>query len=859
MGEVYSARDPRLDRVVAIKVLLDHTSLRPEARARFEREARAIASLDHPHICVVHDIGSDAGTDFIVMELLEGETLARGLERGALPLHQALRYAIEIADALDKAHRSGITHRDLKPGNVMLTKNGVKLLDFGLAKLRAEEVSGLSRVTTVAGETAEGTIVGSLQYMAPEQLEGGKVDARADIFAFGAVLYEMVTGVKAFDGKSAASIISAILRDVPKPVSVALPSAPTPLARLIATCLEKAPDDRWQNARDLHRELKWIATAGPESATTSSVSARTGMRSAIPLAVAALLTGALTGAVGFWLFAPRDAPPAPEVVRFREPAPAEASIRTPRSPVALSSDGGRIAFVSGDSDGPSQLYVRDVKSLEPLALAGTDGAYSPFFSPDNRWLGFFANNKLKRVSASGGTAIDLCDASLAVGAHWAADDTIYFAPDVRSGLRKVRAGGGRCEDLTRVDRSSELSHRWPQLLPGGRALLFNAVTGGGWDNFSLKVLVLQSGEIREVVPGARNGRYVRSGHIVYSRAGRLMAAPFDLDALVATGPSVALPELVTEGFEGALFDVSDSGSLAYVPAHPDAYRRRLVWVSRTGSIEPLPLPPRGYLRARISDDGRRAAIDISEATSTVSIYDFSRSRLAELTATGFGATWTHDSTGAIYASGVGRSLVTRAVDGSGAEKVVQSGVEAVPGSVTPDGKWLVYHGIDPATGPDIWRVPLDGTQQPSPVVKTAGPDIGPRLSSDGRWLAYEITDRGRRHVYVSPFPSPDGRVQVSTEGGTEPVWSRNGRELFYRWGNKMMAVEITVDPVLSAGTPRQLFEGRFEFGPAGLAAYDVAADGRFLMVQPLEPEPSSREIHVVLNWYEELKRLVPAR
>ncbi len=863
MGEAYKARDPRLNRVVAIKVLLERICDQPEARARFEREGQTLASLNHPHICVVHDVGRDGDTDFIVMELLEGETLARRLERGALSLDHAVQHGIEIADALDQAHRHGVTHRDLKPGNIMLTKSGVKLLDFGLAKLRqGENVSSFSEATTGADMTAEGTILGSLHYMAPEQVEGREADARTDIFAFGTVLYEMVTGQKAFEGKSAVSVMSAILKDIPIPVSALLPAAPPALDRLIAACLEKEPDDRWQTARDLWRELKWIRTSSSETGPHKSIVTRAageGTRRAIPWSLSVLITliGAILAGFGTWMLKP-GAPTGSGIVRLTVALPVgDELLVSPMIAVALSPDGTKLAYVGRRGDTTRQLFVRAMNSLETKPISGTDGADSPFFSPDNQWIGFFALNKLKKVSVSGGAPVDLCDAPLAVGGSWGPDDTIYFAPDVGSGLKKVSASGGPCEEVTRVDRKNELSHRWPQVLPGGKALLFTVRKGFGWDEHVLQTYVFGTGESRAIVQGASTGRYVRSGHVIYSRAGNLMALPFDLGTLSPTGPSVALTELVREGFEGAQYDVSDSGSVAYVPGHSEASRRRLVWVDREGTVEPLPVEPRAYGKPVISPDGRNVALDIVEATSGVWIYDFSRGALSAFTSPSHSPIWTHDSKRIIFTATY-RNLLWKAADGSGGEEELTSSDNlGVPGSVTPDGKWLVFHTVDPATGPDIWVLPLDGERKPQVVVKTPDIEVSPRLSPDGRWLAYVIQSGPRSQVYVTPFPGPEGRSQISTDRGTEPIWSRTGRELFYRSGSKMMAVDIVTQPTFSAGAPRQLFDGRFEFGTGGLAGYDVAPDGRFLMVQPVEPEQAARQINIVLNWFEELKQRAP--
>jgi eukaryotic-like serine/threonine-protein kinase len=870
MGEVYAARDPRLNRTVAIKILLDHISDNPEARARFEREAQLIAGLSHPHISTLHDIGRHEGTDYLVMELLEGETLAQRLERGPIPLDQALQHAIEIADALDQAHRHGVTHRDLKPGNVMLTRSGVKLLDFGLAKLRQSgRPSGLSNAATQPREdvTSEGTILGTLQYMAPEQLEGTDADARTDIFAFGSLLHEMVTGQRAFEGKSRMSLMGAILRDMPPPASTIQRVCPPALDRLIATCLAKEPDDRWQSARDVRRELKWIADSPPASsgamrrdasARTTWFTARVSMRAAAALAlVAAVLAGA-----AIWTIRP--------TVRAVPRAVARASVALPpgdqigdatRVSVALSPDGALLAYI-GRREGTTRLYIRAIDSLEARAVPGTENAAAPFFSPDGRWIGLFAQGKLKKVPASGGAVQILCDAVLAVGGTWSADDTIYFAPFNTSGIWRVSAGGGTPRPVTTLNRSAgEVSHRWPQVLPGGKALLFTAWTGPGFDERHLQLQMLDTGERRILVPGASGGRYVASGHLLYSRDDALMVVPFDLARLQVSGSAAPLPERALDD-EGPHFSVSDSGILAYVPASARRFERRLVWVDAAGNVEPLPIPSRAYTDPTISPDGRSVAFTTLGAVETVGIYDFARHTLSALTATTAGSSqapvWAPDGSRlADRGTRAGfRNLFWKAVDGSAEEVRLTTSEDLQTPTSWSNANQLAFTDVSVATGYDIWVLPMAGGQ-PQAVLKTTAIEANPTFSRDGRWLAYISTESGTSEVYVRPFPGPGRRLQVSTDGGFEPVWSRNGRELFYRRGDVMMASAITTDPALTAGLPRTLFKGLYMNTDTGGAGYDVAADGRFLMVQPVEAPQPATSISLVLNWFDELRRTAP--
>jgi serine/threonine-protein kinase len=872
MGEVYKARDPRLNRTVAVKVLLEHISDKPEARARFEREAQLIASLNNPHICVVYDVGRHEKTNFLVMELLDGETLARRLERGPLPLDQALRYGAGIADALDKAHRQGVTHRDLKPGNIMLTKLGLKLLDFGLAKLRpSQSAASLSGAATKMDVTAEGTILGSLHYMAPEQLEGAETDARTDIFAFGAVLQEMLTGRKAFEGKSAVSVMSAILKDTPPPVSQLHPGAPAALDRLIGRCLAKDPDDRWQSAGDLWHELKWLADSSAQVVGEKPVKTRLvakGWRRTIPLGISALI--ALTVGVGsgfvVWtlkqVVAVNTAPVARMTVAL-PPGEVLGNLGTPS--IALSPDGATLVYVGIRGNSAPQLYVRALDSLETEPIAGTEGAASPFFSANGQWIGFFAQGKLKKVLAAGGAAQVLCDAAAGLGGTWGADDTIYFAPFNTSGVWKVSAGGGKPQEVIPLNRSKgEVSHRWPQILPGRKALLFTVWTGPGADEKRLHLQILETGERRELAQGASTGRYVSSGHLLYSRADALMAVPFDLSRLQVNGSPVALPERAFE-IEAAPFAVSNDGRLAYVPADPQRSQRRLVWVDAKGNVEPLPMPPRAYFEPAISPDGHYAAVTIDGPVEGIWILEFSRLTLTSLTQTSLGSSqapvWTPDGKRVVYrGTRTGfRNIYWKAVDGSGEEeRLTRSDNLQTPGSWAPDGRQLSFSDIDLATGSDNWILSVDGERKPKVLLKTTASEAGARFSPDGRWLAYSSDESGTREIYVRPFPGPGGKHQISTDGGTEPVWSRDGRQLYYRKGDKMMAVNVATRPGFIAGSPRFLFGGQYQVSDTGRAGYDVASDGRFLMVQPVEPEQPATQINFVINLFEELKRRVPA-
>ena len=881
MGEVYKARDVRLDRVVALKILLDHVATQPDARARFEREARAIAGLNHPHICTIHDVGRSDDIDFLVLELLDGETLAQRLERGPLPPNEAIQYAVDVADALAKAHGQGIAHRDLKPGNIMITKSGVKLLDFGLAKLRpSAERQGLAETVTNTPITAEGTILGTLQYMAPEQLETGQGDHRSDIFAFGAVLHEMLTGRKAFAGDSRMNLVSAIVRDTPPSVSSLLTGAPhdrglsstalRTLDRLIATCLAKDPDSRWQATRDLWRELKWIAeedredergrsTGRPAAGAMSQRQAPLWVTAAVA-AVAALLAGA-----GVWIAISGNR------VRTESATVMRVTFSLPRGEelastggFALSPDGALLAYASR-AGGPQRLHVRTMATGAITDIPGADGAFAPFFSPDGQWIGFFADGKVKKVFAAGGAPETLCDAVSPMGGSWGPDNTIYFAPFNTSGLWRVSSAGGAPDKVTTLDRlKGETSHRWPRVLPGGTAVLLTVWTGPGWDEHEVHVFNISTGERRVIVKGGAGGTYASSGHVVYSRADVMMAVAFDLSRLDTTGSPFALSERAFEE-DGTEFAVSTSGLFAYLSVSPQRSERRLVWVDSKGQVEVIPAAPRPYVDPAVSPDGRFAAVSTQGPVQTIWAYDFSRQTLTPITPTALGSSqapvWTPDGKRLVYrGTRTGfRNLFWKSADGSDEEERLTTNENLqTPSSWSPDGKSLVYIEVAPATGSDIFVLPMAG-RTPRTLLRTPATERSPSVSPDGHWLAYASTESGAQEVYVRPFGEGGGKLQISTDGGSEPAWSTAGHQLFYRNRDKIMSVAIVTEPRLSAGASTVLFAGRYRTtDTSGTPGYGVAPDGRLLMVQPLEPDLPMTEISLVTNWFEEVRRLTRA-
>jgi len=879
MGEVYRARDTRLDRIVAIKVLPTHLADRSELRERFDREARTIASLNHPHICTLHDIGHQDGIDFLVMEYLEGETLAQRLQKGALPLDQVLQYAIEISDALDKAHRKGVTHRDLKPGNIMLTKSGTKLLDFGLAKLKQDATLAIpdSQLPTMkSAVTAEGTILGTLQYMAPEQVEAKEVDARTDIFAFGAVVYEMATGKKAFEGKSSASVIAAILKDEPPAMSSLTPMTPPALDRVVKKCLAKEPDQRWQTATDLCGELEWIVEGGSQVTSAPAVPAKgipaLGARALILGLGALLLVAAITG-LTVWSLKPSLPRLVSRLTVTLPPGQQLAGLEYGPA-VALSPDGSHLAYIA--SQGGTQLiYLRAMDSLEARPIAGTDGAANPFFSPDGQWVGFFAGGKLRKASVNGGSAQTLSDAPIPEGASWGSQGIIAFAPSSVGALRQISDSGGTAQPLTRPDKGGN-SHRWPEFLPGGKALLF--ATGpatANWTNAQVAVLSVGTNERRNLAQEGTNPRYAISGHLIYVQGGNLMALPFDPQRLTATGAAVPVVDGVMESGTGsAQYSFSDTGSLIYVPGGVQAAQLQLVWVGRNGAEQPVPAPAHSYHFPHLSPDGQRAAVSVTEQGTQTWMYDLSRETLSRFTFQGsvnIPGAWTHDGKRFAFQSNSDKegqqNIFWQLADGSGGlERLTTSENLQAASSWSPDGQLLAFIEVTPTTGIDIWVLrmsdPSGGSGQvrkAQPFLQTPFNETAPRFSPDGRWLAYMSDESGRYEIYVQPYPGPGGKWQISTDGGTEPVWNPNGRELFYRSGAKMMTVDISTQPGFAAGRPRMLFEGRYEPSPLTFPNYDVSPDGqRFLMVKPSESAGAApTQINVVLNWFEELKQKVP--
>jgi serine/threonine protein kinase len=876
MGEVYQAKDSRLGRDVAIKVLPEEFAKDPDRVARFQREAKLLASLNHPNIAAIYGLEKSDDTHFLVMELIEGNTIAERIKSGPVPVEEALKLGLQITEALEAAHEKGVIHRDLKPANIKVTPDGkVKVLDFGLAKAFVGELSdmNLSNSPTLSdAATMQGVILGTAAYMSPEQARGKPVDKRADIWAFGVVLFEMLTGKAAFQGKDVTDTLAAVIRSEPEWSSLPV-NLHWRLREVLERCLEKEVKDRCSGISDARVDIqKVLADPGGVLAQPITAAERRKRPGTVLLwAAATLILIAIAGFSVWYLRAPEP----PQVTRSDYELPEGQQFY--RDPVrraihlAVSPDGSRFAYSTTKG-----IYIRSMNELDARLISGTDeDAQSLFFSPDGQWIGYFALSveKLRKISINGGAPADLCDAVTVFGATWHEDNTIVYS-DVLSGTFRVSANGGTPEPL--VKGITALAN----LLPGGKSVMFIDGTGRPYKTV---VQSLESGE-RKVVFDGGGGTYLSTGHFVYEAEGSLFAVPFDLDKLEFAGGPVSVMEA---GMFGAF---SDSGTYVYVPRTAGAGgsaappKRTLVWVDRGGKEEPLGAEPNDYRQCRISPDGTKVALTVRiDGNRDIRIWDTVRKNLMRLTfneAADINPLWTPDGQRVVFNSNSGgaSSIFGKKADGTGEVEKIGSAPDRMlfPWSWSGDGNTLVLSEFSFAPpGMDIGTLSMEGDRQRKGLLQEEHAETDPRVSPDGRWMAYATNESGREEIYVRPFPDAEsgGRWQVSTDGGNSPLWSPEGRELFYRNGDAAMAVPVETDPAFSPGNPELLFRGTYYINDIPslqitLTPWDIHPDGRrFLMIKPAaetggeSPAESAtegpRKIIIVTNWFEELKQKAP--
>jgi serine/threonine protein kinase len=873
MGEVYRARDTKLGRDVAIKTLPELFAAETERIARFEREAQILASLNHPHIAAIYGLEDSPSGKFLVLELVDGESLAERLAREApngVPVAEALRIAAQIIDALEAAHDKGIIHRDLKPGNIMLTADGqVKVLDFGLARaMEAEGRSSVSNSPTLSlAATQAGVILGTAAYMSPEQAKGRVADKRSDVWAFGCVLYEMLTGKQAFFGEDVSDTLAAILRG--EPDWSAIPAdVPQNVRAIVRRCLER---DRKGRIPDF-AVVRYLMSEAPEAPAVAPAAAR--FSRTRQLAIALIGAGAgLSLAAAVWWGASRWSPPAPlQPMRFAiVPASTQSILFSPVDrTVALSPDGMWIAYVGRASAGENQLMLRRIDQLQPVAIAGTTSLRYPFFSADSRWVGYVIAGEMKKVSVTGGPPMTLSRVTGGIrGACWTRSNNIIFATnELSSGLLMVSGAGGDPRVLTKPPPGED--HYQPSLLPDDRGVLFTIHRPGSTEAGQIAVLDLETGEHRVVLRGGSHAEYVSTGHLVYAVGGTLRAVRFDPNRREIVGDPVPVEQgvLTLPASGAANYAVSSQGHLLFTPGGETGARRTLVWVHRDGREEAIKAEPRTYVYARLSPDGERVALDVRDHEQDIWILDFARNIPSRLT---FDPSldglpvWTPDGRRIIYQSGRTGvlNLFTQAADGTGtAERLSTSPNSQSPFMVLSDGAQLLMMTVGAESGPDVALMRLGAKADPQPLVATSFNEINADLSPNGRWLAYQANDSGQPQIYVRPFPDVNsGRWQISPGGGTRPVWSRNGRELFYLEPTGTMAsVAVETSDAFRYGNPVKLFATRYYTG-LPWRSHDVSADAkRFLMIKDPEGEQAggaSAGMVLVLNWAEELKAKLP--
>ena len=851
MGEVYRARDTTLLREVAIKFVNPSLCADPDGLARLRNEARALAALNHPHVATLHELAEFEGFCGLVMELVDGETLAERITRGRLSISEALRIGAQIAAALEAAHDRGLIHRDLKPANIKLTSEGsAKVLDFGLAKaeVTGRDTNTEAPLTRLA--TGTGVVIGTAGYMSPEQARGAAVDRRTDVWALGCVLFEMITGRRAFDGPTATDTLVAILEREP---DWALLPANTPpvIRRLLRRCLEKELRRRLRDVGDARLELEDAAIpTGSVEPVLGTSAPRRSFRWILGLTA---VLGVAAVASALMLFFRADEPRVGGEVQFAVTLPAGERLGATDFPaLAISPDGRFIAYVVTRGV-TTQLVLRRLNELTAASIAGTSNATSPFFSPDSQWIGFFADGALKKVPLAGGPPITICAADSGFGGTWSVDDSIIFADATGSGLWRVASRGGSPSPATKLEaQRGEFSHRWPEVLPDGKTVLFTVGTVGEWDEAEIAAQALDGDRREIVIKGGTHPHYLASGHLLYLHAGAVWIAPFDLRQLKTTGPPARALEGVIASADGAgQFAVSPAGTIVYAPADAESSGRRLVTIDAGGET-PLAAPPRSYIAPRVSPNGRQVVVGIADRAEHVWLYDLSAGTLKQLTFDGANRTpiWTADGERVTFSSNRNGplNLFTVPIDGSRTpERLTTSEYLQIPGSWSPDGTTLAFVEQRPASGRDIWL--LGSSSQPIPWANSAADESSPRFSPDGRVIAYVSDVSGRAEVYVRGRNAAVPGHLISTQGGMEPVWARDGRTLFYRASERIMSVAILGTEPLRIGPRGEAFAGPVQPGTFDTANYDVlTSTGRFVTVAGPASSPPAEGFRVVVNW-----------